>query len=216
MGNLKDSILHLRRDFHGEALEKENVPKDPMKLLENWLDNAINSGVTEPNAFTISTAVNNQPDSRVVLLRGLNDDGLVFYSNYGSQKAQDLESNPLVALNFFWKEFDRQVRMKAVVEKLDSLESDTYFASRPRESQIGAWASKQSSILTNREELSRHVEECTKRFEGQDVPRPSFWGGYLAKTFYFEFWQGRESRLHDRMIYHSPENGNWKIDRLSP
>ena len=216
MGGLKDSIQHMRRDFHGEALEKDKVPKNPMEFLQAWLDTAIKSGIVEPNSFVISTSVQAQPDSRVVLLRGLTDDGLVFYSNYRSQKAKDLEANPLVSINFFWKELDRQVRVKASVEKLSELESDAYFASRPRESQIGTWASKQSSILANREELEKHVQECAKRFEGVDVPRPDFWGGYLAKAFHFEFWQGRESRLHDRLIYHSPEDGKWRIDRLSP
>lgn len=216
MGKLEDSIQHLRRDFHGEALEKSKVPKNPMNLLEAWLDAAIKSGIREPNAFVISTSINGQPDSRVVLLRGLKEDGLVFYTNYKSQKARELLANPLISINFFWKELDRQIRLKASVEKLSEAESDAYFASRPRESQIGAWASKQSSYLINREELEKKVEECHKRFEGQEVPRPDFWGGFYAKVFYFEFWQGRENRLHDRIIYHIPEKGKWKIDRLSP
>lgn len=216
MGNVKNSIQHIRRDFHGEPLEKSKVPEDPMKLMESWLNTAINSGIREPNAFVIATSVNNQPDSRVVLLRGLKNDGLVFFTNYESKKAKDLLTNPLVSINFFWKELDRQIRLKASVEKLNEAESDAYFASRPRESQIGAWASKQSSYLASREELEKHVEECHKRFEGQGVPRPGFWGGFYAKIFFFEFWQGRENRLHDRIIYHIPENGKWKIDRLSP
>src|SRR5690606_12822191 len=126
-------------------------PKNPMSLLAEWLDVAIKSGLREPNAFVLATSTNNQPDSRVVLLRGLKDDALVFYTNYKSQKAKDIESNPFVSINFFWKELDRQIRLKAQIEKLDTLESDAYFASRPRESQIGAWASTQSSFMENRE-----------------------------------------------------------------
>ena len=217
MSNIREKIKNIRRDFHAGAMDKVDLPSNPIKLLENWLEDAVSKELLEPNAFVLSTAINNQPDSRVLLLRDIQEDGrLIFFTNYGSKKGEDIISNNKVALNFFWRELDRQVRVQAGIQKLPDSESDIYFASRPRESQIGAWASKQSKVLASREELEQNIKKYQEMFEGKEVPRPDFWGGYIALPFYFEFWQGRENRLHDRVIYHTKEDEKWRMDRLSP
>lgn len=216
MSNIRDSIKHIRRDFNAGQFNKSSVPENPLKLLEEWLEAAVLQGISEANAFVLSTAINNQPDSRVVLLRGISENGLSFFTNYLSKKAEDIESNHRICMNFYWRELDRQIRIHAGIKKLPEAESDSYFASRPRESQIGAWASDQSKILSNYQELELKVNKYTEQFEGKVVPRPDHWGGFLAIPSYYEFWQGRKNRLHDRIIYHTLEENKWLIDRLSP
>lgn len=215
MDDIRKKVKHIRRDYDMHTLLEENSPDEPLALFRNWLEDAIESGQKEPNAFVLSTAVKGEVDSRVVLLRDFDEDGIQFFTNYGSNKGGEIDENPQVAINFFWSALDRQLRIRAKVEKLDEKLSDEYFASRPRESRIGAWASQQSSQLENREHLEKEVERYRKEFEGKEVPRPEFWGGYLAKPDYFEFWQGRESRLHDRIVYEA-ENQGWKKYRLYP
>jgi pyridoxamine 5'-phosphate oxidase len=178
---------------------------------------AIDANIYEPNAMTLATATNEGlVDARIVLLRDFHSKGLSFFTNYKSIKGQEIRLNKKVCLNFFWPELQRQIRIRGVIEKLPPRSSDLYFASRPRESQIAAWASNQSEKLTNRQELENRYNEYEKKFEGKKVPRPPHWGGYRVKPSYFEFWQGRMSRLHDRIIYQSIRNGRWTIMRLNP
>src|SRR5690606_25249223 len=193
MGNLRETIKNVRRDFSGDVFDKKPVPDDPLKSMEEWLAKAIQSAIPEANAFVLSTTSKDlQPDSRVLSLRGIDEGGFSSFTNYSSKKAEDMRVNNKVCLNFYWKELDRQVRIHAAVKQLPAADSDSYFQSRPRESQIGAWASLQSSNLTGREELEEKIQAYRKKFEGVEVPRPAHWGGYRAMPFYFEFWQGRE------------------------
>lgn len=216
MNELRKKVKSVRRDYSSGKLDESEMPNNPFDVLQDWLRIALEKKLKEPNAFTISTAVNQQPDSRIVLLRDIAEDGLTFYTNYSSKKAKDLEENPLVAVNFFWAELDRQVRIKAKVQKLDSKQCDDYFASRPRESQLGAWASDQSEELESRGILEKSLIAFKEKFEDtENIPRPDFWGGYLIVPSHFEFWQGRSSRLHDRICYE--KNGDdWKMKRLYP
>jgi pyridoxamine 5'-phosphate oxidase len=183
-------------------------------MLEFWLSEV--EELHDFNAMVVSSVdASGQPHSRVVLLRGVNEDGLKFYTNYSSNKGQELEQNNKVALNFFWPTVERQVRVEGELHKLTDAESDAYFNSRPRESQIGAWVSPQSSTIESRDVLNERFREFTDKFEGHPVPRPAHWGGYIIRPTFFEFWQGRPSRLHDRLTYQMID-GSWKISRLAP
>lgn len=215
MKDTREKVKHIRRDYDQDSLKDHEAPESPIELFRDWLDDALESEVKEPNAFVLSTYANEEVDSRVVLLREFSEAGVQFFTNYGSQKGKELEQNPQAAINFFWADLDRQIRMKAKIKKLGKAGSDEYFASRPRESQIGAWASQQSETLSSREELEERVAKYTNEFKGKEVPRPEFWGGYLAEVYSYEFWQGRQSRLHDRIVY-EVENGKWKKKRLYP
>jgi len=215
MKETREKVKHIRRDYDQDTLNEDETPENPLDLFRSWLDDALESELKEPNAFVLSTFASGEVDSRVVLLREFSEEGIQFFTNYGSQKGKELSENPQAAINFFWADLDRQIRIKAKIEQLDAQRSDDYFQSRPRESQIGAWASQQSQTLENREELERRVVEYTKKFEGKEVPRPEFWGGYLAKVYEYEFWQGRKSRLHDRIVYEFAE-GQWRQKRLYP
>ncbi len=215
MEDIRKEMRDLRRDFDYGTLDVTDVPEDPIELLKTWLADAVSLKIKDANAFVISTVVNGQPDSRVVLIRDILEDGFHFYTNYGSKKALDLEGNNKVAINIFWPEMDRQIRMYAIVEKLSNTLSDDYFKTRPRASQIGAWASIQSTELDTRQTLEKRIEDLEKQFEGKEVTRPNFWGGYKVSPSYYEFWQGRPSRLHDRIIYKSSDS-NWIIKRLYP
>lgn len=215
MKEIRDQINSIRRDFQSKPISKKDVPESPLNLLHEWLDAAIKAEIKDPNAFTLATVKNGQPDSRVVLLRDAHEEGLQFFTNYSSKKGEDLVRNNRVSMNFFWADLDRQIRIHATIDKLSSEQSDAYFASRPRASQIGAWASSQSNELKSRKTLETRIKELEARFEGQAVPRPEFWGGYLATPNYYEFWQGRESRLHDRIVYQQAGD-NWQIKRLFP
>lgn len=204
-----------RTDYGKKTLVESRCPEKPHLLLDSWLRHA-HMHVSDANAFTLST-VNAQgyPTSRIVLLRELDERGISFFTNYQSQKGGDMEAHPNVSINFFWSQLERQVRIEGEVEKLSASESDAYFNSRPRASQIGAWASAQSQVLSSRDELELKVESLKQKFEGKEIPRPDFWGGYLVRPTKFEFWQGRPSRLHDRIQYEQ-EKSHWIIKRLSP
>jgi len=212
---LNEQIRNIRRDYYAAGLSKEEVPENPFDFFRQWLSEAIKAKIDEPNAFTLSTFDGEFPESRVVLLRDIESGGLSFYTNYNSQKAKSIAFHPKIGANFFWAELFRQLRIRAFAEKLPESISDQYFASRPRESQIGAWASDQSHPMISRKELEHRVEKVEVQFKGKTIPRPKHWGGYLLKPVYFEFWQGRPSRLHDRIVYEKVEE-TWKIKRLFP
>ncbi len=209
---------HLRKDYSKYQLEENTTPADPFILLKQWIANVLQLQIEEPYSMVIATVnVDNQPSMRVVLLREITNEGLVFYTNYSSQKAQELAANPQVSIHFFWKEVEQQIRLQGTIQKVDTTTSDTYFGQRPRESQIGAWASPQSQKIANREMLQNWVVEYTKKFENQSiVPRPDYWGGYIVKPTKIEFWQGRDNRLHDRIVYQKNESQQWNKYRLAP
>ncbi len=212
----QQQIAQLRRDYAREELSEEAVCDDPMDQFGHWFEQALAADLLDVNAMTLSTvSKEGQPSSRIVLLKGVQDDGFRFYTNYGSRKAQELAENPHAALCFYWPPLERQVRIEGVVQQLSREESETYFQQRPRLSKIGAWASKQSSQVSSREELEANFKEIEKRFEDQEVPTPEFWGGYLLKPQRIEFWQGREGRMHDRICYKKEAEG-WTRFRLSP
>lgn len=213
--DVKKHINTERRDFEFSLLNEAEINQNPFILFEEWLSYAIEQDVNEPNAFCLSTVENNKPNSRILYIRDILENGFVFYTNYESRKGQNINENKHASMNFFWPELERQIRIEGKIEKASIKISDKYFASRPRTSQIGAWASAQSNELTSREELENIIIDFTKKFEGKDVTRPDFWGGYILKPNYFEFWQGRKSRLHDRFGF-SKTNSEWNIKRLFP
>lgn len=198
------------------VLDKLTVDKNPFLQFEEWYGEAYRFLGEDASAMALSTAARNKPNSRIVFLRGSDKKGYWFFTNYNGQKAKELSGNKNASLLFFWPRMDRQVRIMGKVEKLPASESDKYFASRPRGSQIGAWSSPQSEAIPNRRVLEDRVNEFTAKFEGKTIPRPSNWGGYRLVPTSFEFWQGRESRLHDRIVFTRQKNGKWKIERLSP
>lgn len=208
------NIVHHRKSYEKHSLEVDDLKATPHEMLEFWLSEV--EELHDYNAMVVSSVdASGQPHSRVVLLRGVNEEGLKFYTNYSSHKGQELEQNNKVALNFFWPTVERQVRVEGELHKLSEAESDAYFNSRPRESQIGAWVSPQSSIIESREILNERFREFTDKFEGHPVPRPAHWGGYIIRPNYYEFWQGRPNRLHDRLAYRL-QDGAWKINRMAP
>lgn len=211
-------IAAIREDYAMSNLNEGEVDPNPFRQFIIWFDQAREANVMEPNAMVLST-INGEgfPSSRIVLLKDIKSDGLSFFTNYDSQKGQDMLDNNKVSLLFFWAELQRQVRIEGVVEKLPVADSDEYFASRPRGSQIGAWSSPQSRIIDDRNVLEAQVAETDLRFAADNnVPRPDFWGGYLVKPIRFEFWQGRSSRLHDRILFSREDGLVWKINRLAP
>lgn len=210
------SLKERRVDYQKGTLSDNLKNESPFELFENWLELAQNNVAVDFNAMCLST-INSDgyPASRIVLLREFTDKGFVFYTNYTSAKGNELQQNPKVSLNFFWKELEKQVRIKGSAHKVSSEVSDTYFASRPRKSQIGAWVSNQSQIIQSRDSLMKREEELVETFKDTEVTRPSEWGGYIVSPNSFEFWQGRSSRLHDRLRFTNKE-GSWKADRLSP
>jgi len=189
--------------------------KDPIAQLQQWLDEARKTPIAEPTAMTLATCVDNKPSARIVLLKGIDARGLVFYTNLESHKSRELKQNPRAALCFHWMPLEKQVRIEGRVEPVSDEEADAYFASRPRESQIGAWSSAQSRALGSREILVKSVADHTKKFEGQPVPRPPFWGGWRVIPEVFEFWEQGESRLHEREVFTRKGNA-WVISRLYP
>ena len=197
-------------------LNETSVDKNPFIQFTNWYEIVLTSNLNEPTAMMLSTAdVNGNPSARIVLLKEIDDSGFVFYTNYGSRKGKDLKENPKAALTFFWDELLRQIRIEGRIEKISKETSKKYFSSRPRESQIGAWVSAQSSVIPNREILENKFDELEEKFGNEEIPLPHFWGGYRVIPNYFEFWQGRENRLHDRICY-KKENDEWKIFRIAP
>ncbi|MEX0608650.1 MAG: pyridoxamine 5'-phosphate oxidase [Balneolaceae bacterium] len=212
----KEELEQLRQEYSKHSLDEKEVDKNPFNQFEKWLAEALRLLVPEPNAMTLSTADSqNRPHSRIVLLKGYTDQGFIFFTNYASDKGRELEQNPYAALCFFWIELERQVRIEGAVEKISQPESERYFQSRPYMSQIGALASNQSEVVESREALEKKFSELTEKYPEEKVEMPETWGGYLVKPSAFEFWQGRQSRLHDRIKY-TKKNENWNIERLSP
>jgi pyridoxamine 5'-phosphate oxidase len=214
--NQSKSVADIRRDYTQKPLVESDVCENPIDEFMEWFEQALSTDMADPNAMTLATATREGvPSSRIVLLKGVDEQGFRFYSNYKSRKARELAENPRAALCFYWPSLERQIRIEGKVQKLSQDDSEAYFQQRPRLSQIGAWASKQSSKLSSRDELEEKFEEMKKRFENKEIPLPDFWGGYLLKPTVIEFWQGRESRMHDRIRYEK-EGQEWKTARLAP
>ncbi|MCI0750724.1 MAG: pyridoxamine 5'-phosphate oxidase [Flammeovirgaceae bacterium] len=211
------NLSDLRKEYKKSTLDQKSVDRDPITQFTRWFDEAVQAQLPEPNAMSLGTVnENGKPSVRIVLLKGVENNRFVFYTNYLSKKGMELDASASCALTFFWPELERQVRIEGVANRIDAKRSEQYFQSRPRESQIGAWTSPQSSIIESREILDQRVAEITKRFEGySSLPLPKQWGGYEVEASMLEFWQGRESRLHDRIAYYKIDN-QWKIYRLAP
>jgi pyridoxamine 5'-phosphate oxidase len=217
MNTLKEYISGLRTDYGISELDEKTVDKNPFVQFEMWMEDAIARQTDEPNAMVLATVTSGgKPSARIVLLRGFDENGFVFYTNYQSNKGQDLNVNPSACLHFFWHKVQRQVIIKGTAEKIDTKSSDLYFNSRPRESQLGAWASDQSKPVESRKEIERKFSMYEEKYKNADVMRPPHWGGYVVKPSEFEFWQGRENRLHDRIHFSKDEKDKWKIQRLNP
>ncbi len=213
---MEKPIADIRKEYTKASLLADEVAENPIEQFRKWFDEATSSDVLEPNAMNLATADGQKISSRIVLLKDIDDDGLIFYTNYESNKGKQMADNPVVALNFFWPELERQVRFEGTVEKVNEERSLAYFHSRPRSSQIGAWVSPQSQVIEARDFLEKRVESFDKKFAGKDIPKPEHWGGYKVRPNLIEFWQGRPSRLHDRLVYNLHSTNKWKIERLSP
>ena len=212
----KEKMQNLREQYAKSSLLKNNVSSDPVKQFSKWFNEALKAGIPEPNAMSLATASEDgRPSVRIVLLKGFDERGFVFFTNYKSRKGKELNENPNACLVFFWKELERQIKLEGKIEKISSEESDAYFLSRPPGSQVGAWASPQSTVITGREVLDANVLKYTRQFEQNPLQRPQHWGGYRLKPQLVEFWQGRQSRLHDRLQYTIQENNTWKIGFLN-
>jgi len=215
MTSSKD-ISRLRRNYSLKELSKSSADDNPFQQFYKWMDEAINASIVEPNAMAVATVSKEGfPSVRTVLLKGFDENGFVFFTNYNSKKAKEIDACPNVSLLFFWKELERQVRVQGIAEKTSRHESEVYFNSRPFESRIGAWASEQSSVIAGREVLEQKYSEIYDLYKNDEVPLPDFWGGYRIIPSYFEFWQGRESRLHDRIAY-LKTGLSWEKIRLQP
>jgi len=213
---VSEKISLIRYEYMAKELSRNDLEPNPVKQFEKWMDEALKSDIAEANAMTLSTiAWEGFPASRIVLLREFDNDGFVFYTNYLSDKGNELKINPKAALNFFWPQIQRQIRIQGVVEKVEAETSDNYFNSRPRLSQISAWASKQSSQLDSRKRLEADFDKFQAEFKDKAIKRPDNWGGYRVKPISIEFWQGRLSRLHDRFVYKFVGD-KWEIKRCSP
>jgi pyridoxamine 5'-phosphate oxidase len=215
MNSLNEYTKNLRHDFQKANFNEKDANNNPFKQFEIWFDEAVKSGLHEPNAMVLSTCTKKgKPSSRIVLLRGLKLHGFNFFTNYTSRKGRELKENPHASLLFYWPQLERQVRIEGKVEIAPANISDDYFNTRPRTSRIGAWASPQSQVLKSRKELEKLVSNLGEKFK-DEIPRPKNWGGFILKATYYEFWQGRQSRLHDRICY-TLKNGKWKKQRLAP
>ena len=216
MENLSQQIANMRREYVSQAFNKEQVDRDPINQFKKWFDEAVRSEQPDTEAMTLSTATTDgRVTARIVLLKGCDEHGFVFFTNYESRKSRELMSNPRAALTFYWHALHRQVRIEGAVQKVDPDESEAYFQTRPRGSQIGAWASPQSEEIVNRAFLEQKVSETEARFHEQPLGCPPFWGGFRVMPERIEFWQGRENRLHDRILY-TLHDDQWRISRLAP
>ena len=214
---MNKTIADLRKEYSSETLLEKDVTPHPIQQFKKWWEQVIASEISEPNAMTLATSsTDGLPSARIVLLKDFDEEGFVFYTNYKSYKGLQLEENPKACLVFHWKELERQVRIMGLVNKLDAEQSDEYYFSRPIGSRIGAWASPQSQPIKNREWLEQEFEKRKNDFANKEVPRPPHWGGYIVKPVIIEFWQGRFSRLHDRIQYSLEKGSGWKIERLAP
>jgi pyridoxamine 5'-phosphate oxidase len=211
------NIADIRKDYKLQTLSEADVAADPLQQFDQWWDDAVKSEITEVNAMTLATAsATGIPSARIVLLKGYDKNGFVFFTNYQSHKGEELEQNPNACLVFFWKELERQVRITGTVQKAAAPDSDAYFASRPAGSRIGAWASPQSKVIEKREWIEERLNSFLQQFNDDNIPRPPHWGGYVVQPVQVEFWQGRPSRLHDRIQYTLQTDGNWLVERLAP
>jgi len=217
MDDLREYFNQLRHDFSKMTLDESMVDRDWSKQFEIWFREAVDAKVNEPNAMVVATvSEDNRPSARIVLLRNFDENGFVFYTNYKSRKGKEIDSNPFASLTFFWPELERQVRIEGKLQKQTAAESDAYFMRRPMSSRLGAWASPQSEVIPDRKALDDVIEKMAKQFEGKEVTRPEWWGGYTLVPDRIEFWQGRPSRLHDRIVYMKNHDGNWHISRIAP
>jgi pyridoxamine 5'-phosphate oxidase len=210
-------VSDLRHSMTGASLEREDLDDDPIVQFETWFREACETGHIDPNAVSLATVdQDNRPSSRTILLKYFDERGFVFFTNLESSKAAHIEMNPEVALLFFWRELGRQVSIRGIATRISTGETLKYFATRPRGSQIGAWVSSQSSVISSRSLLEAKFEELKRKFSDKEVPLPSFWGGYRVVPAEIEFWQGRTNRLHDRFLYRQQDDAAWTIERLAP
>lgn len=210
-------MSELPLQYNADSIDEKTVDRDPLQLFQRWLDEAKASGIHLAEAMTLATSTpDGKPSARLVLLKEADERGFVFYTNYNSMKARELDSNPQAALVFYWPQLERQVRIEGKVERISADESDEYFKTRPRESQIGALASPQSEVIASRDVLQQKADELEKLYEGRDVSRPEHWGGYRLQPERIEFWKGRPGRLHDRIDYKRQADGSWIVNRLAP
>ena len=211
-----DHAARLRREYTRAGLRESDAASDPIEQFRSWFEEALAARLHEPNAMTLATATHDgRPSARVVLLKGFDERGFVFYTSYEGRKGGELATNPNCALVFYWGELERQVRVEGRASRISEVASDEYFGSRPRGSQLGAWASEQSRPVEHRGALEERLRSLEVEYEGREVPRPPFWGGYSVEPEVIEFWQGRENRLHDRLVYRR-SGGSWRRERLQP
>lgn len=215
--SLKVDITGIRKEYSDQAFSEENADADPIKQFGRWWNEASESRVEEVNAMTLATcSLQAKPSARIVLLKGFSDEGFIFFTNYHSKKGKELQENPHACLVFFWKELERQIRIEGTVKKITQKESDDYFNVRPFQSRIGAFSSPQSQVIESRDYLENIFEKNSRQFSDGTVPRPLHWGGFIVKPELIEFWQGRPSRLHDRLQYSKNDKGSWIMERLAP
>lgn len=214
---ISTDLAAIRKEYRLQSLSEQDVDANPIKQFEKWFQQALASGIEEPNAMTFATSTTDgKPSARTVLLKGIKENGFVFFTNYESKKGKQINDNPFACLVFFWKELERQVRIEGEIKKITDEESDEYFASRPLESRIGAWSSPQSKVIESREVLEKNVAYFTNKYQSQNIPRPPHWGGYILVPSLIEFWQGGPGRLHDRLQYSIDKINSWIIQRLAP
>jgi len=211
-------VAKLRQNYRFDALSEKEAKANPFEQFDTWFEEALVSEIREPNAMTIATVSSDgHPSARIVLLKGYSEEGFIFYTNYESRKGKELAKNPYIAILFFWDILERQIRIEGKIEYLPAEVSDNYFNKRPKSSRIGALASPQSQVIADRNIIEENMQELSKKYENTEfVPRPKHWGGYIVVPSTIEFWQGRQSRLHDRLQYRLLEGGDWQVERLAP